>query len=128
MAKKNGKEIFFRCGTCNFLHLGKVSLCCNCHSSNILEETYDELPLDQFEMFSEHEKISEPDSCCSICGKNRKEAGIDFYSVENKPDIKKGHIYCPEHYIKVKWLMVIYGLILLDAEAHIAVNERRRFY
>lgn len=125
---KNGKHVFFRCGDCNFLHLGKVSICSKCHSSNILEETFDEIPLDRFEMFSDHEKISAPGACCAICHASSEEKGIDFYSIEDRPAINKGHIYCPEHYIKMKWLMITYGLNLHDAEANIALSERRKFY
>ncbi len=94
----------------------------------MLEETFDEIPLDRFEMFSDHEKISSPEACCAICHASSKEKAIDFYSIEDKPDISKGHIYCPEHYIKMKWLMVTYGLILHDAEASIVLTERRRLY
>lgn len=103
-----------------------MSICSKCQSNEIEQETYDELPLDQFEIFTDEERIESPGACCSICGKQSEQVGIDFYTIEPDSESTNGHIYCPEHYIKVKWLMLTYGLILLDAEANIHLSEGRK--
>ena len=124
--KRNGKSIFYRCSVCNHLHLGYVSICAKCHSPRILKETYDEIPLDQYEIFSDKEKVIGGIGTCSICYADSKEHGVDFYCIEHDTENNKGHIYCPEHYLKIKWIMITYGLGLHNAEVSLAQFERRK--
>ena len=124
--KRNGNHIFYRCSACNHLHLGYVSICAKCHSPNIMKETYDEIPLDQFEMFSDEEKVIGGTGTCSFCNKSSRDHGIDYYCIEHESGSSNGHIYCPEHYLMMKWLMITYGLALHDAEVSLAKFERRK--
>lgn len=74
-------------------------------------------------MFSDKDKLESNMGVCSIC--HIPSEGKPYYEIKDSHSVN-GHIYCPEHYIKVKWVMITYGMSLHNAEKSIALGERRR--
>jgi len=122
--KRNGKHVFYRCASCNYLHIHRVIICCKCQKEDIRKETFDELPLDQFDMFSDKDRLELGVGVCSVC-KIPSDSRVCYYEIKDSHS-SNGNIYCPEHYIKVKWVMIAYRMTLHNAEESITLGERRR--